>query len=358
MPINKNMPLELLLRKYATERATEFPIRDTNYFERYSVIKDHVASKYYRSAGAGLAMTEGTRFTHHDITHVDDVILAAGHLVGLTADGLSKPSELPYTQLLPYEIYVLLMAALLHDAGNAAGRSNHEQRIRQIVSEFGAVGGVLPVEERLISSIARAHGGKMEDGDKDTITKAVRETATMGNIVVRARRLAALVRLADELSENHTRADAQATKKPYDAPLSVLPNLYCQLINTHIPMEGHSVAIAFLVGKNLLAEEFLWKEGEQTRSILLVDYIAERLTKTELERRYCNRFLANFASCDRITVTLEVEDPDDNYKIIDTINLEMTDTGYPSMSPKIKELKPEFDGMKLRDKHLPHSEAS
>jgi exopolyphosphatase/pppGpp-phosphohydrolase len=272
----------------------------------------------------------------------------------LTADSLAKPNGQPYIELRPYEIYVLLMAALLHDAGNARGRAAHEQRIGDIIRDFGSVGQVPPVERRLIASIARAHGGKLQDGDKDTITKVITsELAHIDNITIRPRRLAAVVRLADELSENHRRADAQALKKPYDAPQSVLHNLYCEVINTNIRAESHSVSITFSIDKDLLAEEFPLQEGEQSRSVLVVDYIAERLDKTELERRYCNRFLGNFASCDLITVTLEVMDDD---VIVDKISVELTDSGYPSLSTPVKKLQPDFDGAKLRDKHLILSE--
>jgi hypothetical protein len=151
------------------------------------------------------------------------------------------------------------------------------------------------------------------------------------------------------LSENHTRADTQALRVPYDAPTSVLHNLYCSMIDIHIRAESHDVVITFTIDKARLADKLPLKEGKRTRSILVVDYIAKRLDKTELERRYCNRFLTNFASCDRILANLQIWDDD---KLVDTISVELTDTGYPSGSSLVKKLRPEFDGETLRKRHL------
>jgi hypothetical protein len=179
-----------------------------NYFEKYCEIKRFLAANYYEVAGAGLAL-EGERFTKHSIDHVDDVIRQAGHLVGL---GTPIP-DAAYTKLLPYETYVFLLAILLHDAGNASGRSGHEKAPRMILEELGRISGLADVEKRLIASIAQAHGGRTTSGDKDTIANIVQdEQSNIGNIVVHGRRLAALVRLADELSENPNRADPETIK--------------------------------------------------------------------------------------------------------------------------------------------------
>jgi HD superfamily phosphodiesterase len=108
----------------------------------------------------------GQRYTRHDISHVDDVIAMVGRLLGLEVGGVADALE-------PYELYVLLFAVLLHDAGNARTRKNHEKEPKAIIARMGSVAGVEPVERKLIASIAEAHGGRTKDGDKDTIRKVI-----------------------------------------------------------------------------------------------------------------------------------------------------------------------------------------
>jgi exopolyphosphatase/pppGpp-phosphohydrolase len=153
---------------------------------------------------------------------VDDVIAMVGRLLGLEVGGVADALE-------PYELYVLLFAVLLHDAGNARTRKNHEKEPKAIIARMGSVAGVEPVERKLIASIAEAHGGRTKDGDKDTIRKVIQlDIENIGGLSVRSRLLAAALRLADELSENPQRADPQALIRPYQTPESVIHNLYCK----------------------------------------------------------------------------------------------------------------------------------
>ena len=343
--IQTNLPLEDWLREKASNSSHSFPNRAANYFERYVLIKQYLADAYYASAGAGLARS-GERFTRHDIGHVDDVIQIAGELIGF-GSGARSPL---YMEFEPYEVFVLLLSTLLHDAGNAAGRRGHERAPKEILLELGPIIDLESPERRLIASIAEAHGGRSPSGDRDTIETIIQQSEPkIGVAKVRARRLAALLRFADELSENPRRADPQALKEPYDPPKSAVHNLYCKIINATIDYVGRSVAMEYSLEKTRLAEEFLLRDNGQLQNILLVDYIALRLEKTEQERRYCNRFLSNFASYDRIRVKLSIFD---SYDLIDELGLVLEDRGYPSVSNLIRQTQPEFDGLRLRDKHM------
>ena len=80
--IRNDAPLESLLAAEAALLGAMTPNqRDLITFGiRYVQIKQHLASKYYQVTSTGLA-AGGHRFTKHDITHVDDVIHRAGHLL-------------------------------------------------------------------------------------------------------------------------------------------------------------------------------------------------------------------------------------------------------------------------------------
>jgi len=348
--IQKNLPLERRLEELASEPSNDFPDRSASYWIRYVAIKEWIANQYYQSAAAGLAQTRD-RFTKHDISHVDDVIATAGLLLGHKADA----SETMLDRMAPYEIYVLLIAILLHDAGNAEGRELHETRPKAIIAELANAHSFKPIERKLIASIAEAHGGRTKDGDKDTISRIVLEDVMdLNDIEIRGRMLAAVLRLADELSENDRRADPQALRKPYDPPWSAIHNLYCSIINRRIEYNSGAIYLRYTVTKEQLLEKFvLHKDDEKT--VLLVDYIATRIEKCDCERRYCNRFLKNM-SYDRIYVELKIVD--ENYDPIDEIKIKLEDEGYPGMVKSIKEQNPDFDGSSLRNKHYSESSAA
>lgn len=331
--------------KKSLKRNAKLPRRGGKYFEHYTSIKQRLADKYYSVTGAALAQ-EGDRYTRHDIGHVDDVIETAGLMLGLESD-----SSTPATKnLKAYEGFVLLVAILLHDAGNAMRRQGHERKAAEILREVGEAVGLSDIERRIISSIAQAHGGEMEDGSKDTITGLMSEPVpNIQGIEVHAWRLAALLRFADELSENHTRADEVAIGNAATPPLSLLANLYCLVINRRVDFKGKSVHLSFTIDKQLLPRTFQVPDGNGgMREIMFVDYIAERLEKCERERRYCNRFLAGFASYERIRAKLVIMDGD---REIDTVAVDLEEVGYPGFSKKVRDLQPKFDAFKLRDKH-------
>ncbi|SCX32366.1 putative HD superfamily hydrolase [Agrobacterium sp. DSM 25558] len=345
MPVNiyVGSELEKLLLKSRSKTA-KFPHRSGQYYANYLVIKQYLADKYYSVAASGLA-TNGDRYTKHDIGHVDDVITTAGHMLGFDTDPIAASKLLE-----PYEVFVLLVAILLHDAGNAVAREGHEQKAGEILREVAVAANLTALEQRMIASIAQAHGGEMEDGNKDTITELIVDPVpSIGNVKVRARLLAALLRLADELSENPTRADQVAIDKPDTPDISLLANLYCKSINTKIDHAGKSITLAYDIEMELLPRVFKvqTKQGG-TSEVMFIDYVADRLEKCERERRYCNRFLVGAAGYDRIRASLVVIR---DHREVDRVAVDLEEGGYPGLTMRVKQLEPQFDGCVMRDKH-------
>ncbi len=238
--IRTDTALELYLKKVAA-KGRKLPRRGGRYFEHYVSMKQRLADKYYSNAGAALAAEAGDRFTKHDISHIDDVIDAAGQMLGFGSDS----TEAAYKKLEPFEVFVLLVAILLHDAGNASRREGHEKMTAEILREVGVNAGMSDLEQRIISTIAQAHGGELKGGDRDTIPGLLQEAEPyIGDFKVHAWRLAALVRLADELSENNTRADEAAITNEDTPHRSLLANYYCLLINRRIDFISRSVHLS------------------------------------------------------------------------------------------------------------------
>ena len=334
--ISIDSPLERLFVEKARENPSNFPSRNKDYVAAYKTIKEHLATKYYQVAGTGLA-AGGHRFTRHDITHVDDVIDVAGRIMGLDQKGSET------TDITAYETFVLLMAILVHDAGNAYERKGHEVKAARILLDIGDASPLSNIERRLVASIASAHGGKTADGSRDTIDDRIRQDPVeIDGHVVNGRRLADLVRLADEFSERGRRADdiAIETKQP---PQAYLPNFFCRSINVRIDPSSRSASMDFDLDKSDLLDHHCDPENDD-KLTLIVDYIAKRLNKADLERRYCNRYLAGWHSIDVFRSTITVYE--DDIQVGEPTKAILSDTGYPSVARKLA-----FEGSEIKKKY-------
>ncbi|WP_113049282.1 HD domain-containing protein [Hyphomicrobiales bacterium] len=335
--IKADWPLEKLLQESASGNTSAFPDAGINYFNRYVEIKQKVADKYYQATGTGLG-AGGHRFTKHDIGHVDDVIRTAGHFIGV---GQAEQSR--FNRLEPFEIFVLLYAILLHDAGNAYGREKHEARPFGIMKDLGALCPLDSAQKLLVASIAQAHGGKAADNTKDTIPAAVKlEVSAIENLNVHGRRLAAVLRMADELSENTRRADEIALEDPKHP--SYLPNFYCKTIGTNIHAQSGTITLTY----TLFKEHLMQKHGDpenNNKQTYIIDYIKKRILKCDQERRYCNRFLHAFAYMPFLRANIDIFD---DHTMIEQIPVDLSDAGYPDVDRTISEKISRLNGNNLK----------
>lgn len=319
IPVSIDSALEKLFVQEAKANPAGFPSRHKDYVASYKAIKEHLANKYYQVTGASLAQG-GHRFTKHDITHVDDVIDTAGRIMGIDRKGAIT------TEISGYELFVLLLAILIHDAGNAYERSGHEIQAAKILRDLGSSSPLNDLERRLVAGIASAHGGKSPTGGRDTIEERVSQDVTeVDGHKVFGRRLAALVRLADEFSERSRRADDVAIEKR-EPPGAFLPNFFCRTINVRIDASSRSASMDFHLDRSDLTGEHPDPENDN-KETLIVDYISKRLQKADLERRYCNRYLAGWCPLDVFRSTIVIHD--DDIHVGDTMAT-LSDTGYPS----------------------------
>ena len=138
--------------------------------------------------------------TDHGVEHVKSVIAHA-------RDILANPM-----QLTGYELYLLLISIHFHDVGNILGRDQHEERIACIIEKMGNSLLLDTAEKNFITAIATAHGGYV-DGDKDTIRTINMDTIYDG-VQIRCKPLAAILRFADEISDDFRRTEFQNVSIP------------------------------------------------------------------------------------------------------------------------------------------------
>ena len=169
--------------------ASSFPNPDVDYFGRFSAFDKHMNETIHDAVNTGAAASRAGWLTDHGPGHVATVIRRI--------DDLTHPDG--RCVLTPYESYLLLLAAHIHDVGNVTGRDDHEKHAKDTLFQMeAAYVGSDTVEKRMIYDIAMAHGGRTSpDGSKDTIRALPHDGRT--------KMLAAILRFADELADDNTR---------------------------------------------------------------------------------------------------------------------------------------------------------
>lgn len=280
------LPLEEAAKKLLMERRDLLPDSKADYWARYTHLLAGLRENVYPQINAGLACLSKSPgiYTDHGPDHFDEVVRYAGLLLGL-----------PHAHdliLSPYEIYLLLCAIRLHDAGNVDGREEHEKRVWPMLQMYGGNINFDQAEASLISKIAEAHGGKTLSGDKDTIGELPSE-AVIAAITCQPRQVAALVRFADEICEHSSRAARHHINADTLPPDNRLFHYYALSVTGAHPHQDKSFKLHLTINAKHLLQKYPTPpdaSGERGERYLFDD-ILERIGKLDLERRYCNQHL-------------------------------------------------------------------
>jgi len=350
------LPLELKLQELAGSMKHDFPNQHADYWDRYTALLSNLDLNIYPHINAGLSCLSKSPgfYTDHGARHFDEVVRYAGLLI---EDTFKQQNS----ALRPYELYLLLCAIRVHDAGNIDGREDHEKKASAILMKYGGQIQLDATELNLIAVIAQAHGGRTIDDDKDTIGKTVQEETTVGGgIDVRPQLVAALVRFADEICEHSARASMHHVSEGSLPEENKLFHYYAASISGAKPDRNNKAyKIQFNFDTSLFAHKYLTPKdvaGHQTEKYL-IDDVWDRINKLNHERVYCNRFLLPSMQTDRLEIKMAF------YKTIDVSGTKVTttceqrdftikDEGYPSVPSawREKEEMSELKGENLAGK--------
>lgn len=316
-------PLEKVFERLASTNRSSFPNTTIDYCVLYKALVQYLRSNIYKDVDAGLAANtpEHGLYTAHNSEHFDEVVLYAGELLGVK-DGSED------VKLSPYELYVLLVAIRIHDAGNIHGREEHEKKCFTVLRNCGAASGEDDAEKKIIGSIAQAHGGKTPCGDKDTIG-ALEQTYGISRHPIRQRLIAAIVRFADEICESRRRASNYLLQHGKVPKHSELFHRYAASITeSSVTVADRRISLRYTVKLSDAVQAWgCAVSGDKTESFL-IDEILERLQKMDRERKYCNRFSREIYTIDEIRASIDVVD--DDYDLVYQISVpDLFDFGYP-----------------------------
>jgi len=158
-------------------------------WHNYELVKGYLSKEYYRWVQINCPY-----YTDHGEQHIQSVIRAASMLLGrYRAD-----HHLP-----PLDIFLLLSAILWHDVGNVFERSKHAEIIAPMTEEIKNIGFSDPSVQRMVVEIAGAHTRR--DGLTGPRSSADCVLLSDATLTTNPQELAAILRFADEVSENRAR---------------------------------------------------------------------------------------------------------------------------------------------------------
>jgi hypothetical protein len=336
--MTEELELESTLYQRARKHRDQFPGGDGDHYAgRYKALKTTFQNDYQQYVDAALALGEGMLFTSHGVNHFRTVIQRASRIV-----------KFDLTSLNGYELYLLLISIHLHDIGNLFGRRRHEKECKRIIDELGSLLTDNSFEKRLFYEIASAHGGTI-GLNKDTIRPLKSVTTFLGQ-TIHERKLAAILRLADELADDFTRVSAALLK------LGIANSVYHYyakgLQTVEIRPEQARVELHFSFERSVLVKQLPKDAG---RKVWLLDELLTRCLKTFSEMRYASQYMRTI-NFDELHVNVEWAQGGFHVPL-KTVSFTFDSLGFPSVTEAdiyelIPSLKKYGDIGKLTGKNL------
>ena len=293
-----------------------FPHVGLDYYRRFQRLDEYLNADVHPYINNGAAAKGDGWLTDHGTQHITTVIRRAGELL---VDGQSL-------LLTPYEAFLLLTAIHFHDVGNVFGRDKHERHITTLLQDLDdSLMGSDGIERRMIRDIAMAHGGyaDSEGHDKDTIGRLSWEPAR-NNREPRVQLLAAVLRFADELADDHTRTSRFLIDNQLVQSSEVYHVYADRLRQVSIRPEDHKVVLQF----ELDVAHAITKYWKGSRKVYLYDEIVERSLKMHREHVYCLRFMQPHVRVDTIDVSIEIT-TDSYLTVLEKVAFSLIQRGYP-----------------------------
>ncbi|MCL2616118.1 MAG: hypothetical protein FWD96_00580, partial [Defluviitaleaceae bacterium] len=153
----------------------------------------------------------------------------------------------------------------------------------------------------------------------------------------RPRLLASILRFADEISDDSSRADKlmMDLKKIEPTTQSAIHHAYSTSLSSSSVEsdDGHTayVRLEYNIYEQTLTVEY--QKGNGT--VFLIDEIFERVRKMEYERQYCSKYFGFILPLTEIKFSISIHSEIDRTKC-ETLSYTLSDMGYPTHKVEIK----------------------
>lgn len=276
--------------------------------EIYYKLKDIVNEKYYPEIQRLFPW-----YTDHGQKHVESIIHAMGDLLIHS-----------YGRLNEMEVFILLCACIFHDTGMTISRNEHADNVKQIIQNMRILITDITVS-RQINEIARAHSSKR---DLDQLSLIDSCTFNDINYTVQTRALAAMLRLADDISETRYRIEPDLLSKVPEE--NIIFWQYANAVESVvISAADMNCKIKVSIPKSILLKEF--KYAGSTK--IFFEYVLERIEKSYKERVLCSIEFRNIVVISAFEIEMKIMS-DDMFDKIDGIKFEINENYFQTLSLK------------------------
>lgn len=287
----------------------QFPKTKKNLIQNFRDLEAYLNEKYHPNVNLGAAISGDGILTDHGVDHVQMVMDKAFSIINGKENSLKG-----------YEIFLLLVAIHFHDLGNISGRIDHEKKIIDIMNEMGDRLPIDDPEKEIVTAIATAHGGFAYNNseDKDTLRLLYHETFC-NSIPVRPAVLAAILRFADELSDDFSRF--------LDMDIPDENKIFHEYSKSLEPLAFSGKTLSFRYRIPYAKTKETMKKGNQ--ETYLYDEIRLRLSKCLRELDYCRKYADGFIGITTLSVAIKINDPNNPIKAYDSDAFRLCLFGYP-----------------------------
>jgi metal-dependent HD superfamily phosphatase/phosphodiesterase len=146
--------------------------------------------------GACVAAQDGNVLNDHSIRHVDMVIERASKILSFPTENL--PISGLETHKSPYEAFLLLVAIHFHDAGNFFGRSEHAETAANVIEKLRDFLHSNHLKIKTIQDVVKDHASNNPISN-------LPETEMINNLEIRCQFLTAVLRFADEITDDKSK---------------------------------------------------------------------------------------------------------------------------------------------------------
>lgn len=253
------------------------------------VVKDFKGS-------AKFVNSKNPEFTDHGEGHIIDVQKTIYSMIEVCIEKFS-----------PLELYILCLASYFHDWGNIITRQNHRDYAYRFYN------GIFPNAQRdmqesaILDKLVRSHTGISSSGDKDTL-KDVSEKMSLHGSYINARRLAAILRFADELAESPNRTNVNYVASRKINKNSLCHHLYANCIDISCKTQEGRILIDLHIGFSIQHKEYqavFVGTGKKVSLSQFIDCLEKKLRKVDEERKYANYYLKDFLHFAEISANIK-----------------------------------------------------
>ncbi len=232
--------------------------------------------------------------TKHDASHVANVLDNVEQLLG---------EEL--TRIPSFDLYILCVCVLFHDAGNISGRERHNQEISKVYQAIKEKAVRSRPEQAIVQRVAGAHTGKAKDGTRDTL-KDVPAEMPLGGKKVQTQWIAAVLRLADELAEGPQRASWYMMEEGRYGQGSAIHHVHAQCLDLCIDRGEGRIALTYDFNISVTDQSTVVQKTANHETLLseLLEFTYGRIVKLDIERKYTKHYCDWLVPFKTISVTL------------------------------------------------------